>query len=279
MAFEESTLPNLFRKRCPFVGCGAKGRTRPLGYGGCIYIGASHLYLPSLSSYLNTKIPLMTYQSSPVSIENVATDSLSSTNLAEAPEHDTDQRCIHQVNGPSPAAENGQNSALPGLPKDINTAFQTLQNHVYSLQPRPGSEAEIASLSEVLDSMRERALKLCQDVPAANDPQTSSESFQKSTSETSPEHFTLYNDAGADADDDSSEDSYTLVDPSHEMISHSYSRESDNKENESFDTTALPDWACTVTAGGCRVPLFWEGGDMGYFEYNQEQMKGDQGIC
>jgi hypothetical protein len=220
----------------------------------------------------------MTYQSSPVSFENVGTDSLPSTDLSQAPENSTGHRYIHQVNEISPAVENGQNSALSGLPKNIKTAFQTLQNHIDSLQYLPGSEAEIASVSEVLNTIRQLALKLSQNVPAAND-RNNPEPFHESIVETPPEPSAVYNDADADVDDSGSEDSYTLVDPSHEMIAHPYSRESDTKQNEPFDATALPDWACSVTAGGCRVPLFWEGGDMGYFEYNQEQMKGDQGIC
>jgi hypothetical protein len=222
----------------------------------------------------------MTYQSSPVSLENVATDSLSSTNLAEAPKHNTDPRSFQQVNGvngPSPAVEHEQRSALTALPKNINTAFQILQNHINGLHPQSESEAEKAFLSEGLNTIRQLALKLCQGSPAANDHQTNAESFYESTVETPPKPFAVYNDA--EADDSGSEDSSTLVDPSHETIAHPYSRESDIRENESFDATAVPDWACTVTAGGCRVPLFWEGGDMGYFEYNQEQMKGDQGIC
>jgi hypothetical protein len=218
----------------------------------------------------------MTYQSSPVSLENVAADSLSSTNLAEALKYNTDQRSIHEGNGPSPAVEHEQRSALTALPKNINTAFQILQNHINGLHPQSDSEAEIASLSEGLNTIRQLALKLSQIVPAAND-HHNPEPFYESTVETPPEPFAVYNDA--EADDSGSEDSYTLVDPSHEMIAHPYSQKSDNKENDPFDDTTLPDWACTVTAGGCRVPLFWEGGDMGYFEYNQEQMKGDQGIC
>jgi hypothetical protein len=218
----------------------------------------------------------MTYQSSPVSLESVATDSLSSTNLAEAPIYNTDQRSIHQVNGPSRAVENEQRSALTALPKNINTAFQILQNHIIGLHPQSESEAEKASLSESLNSIRQLALNLYQSIPAAGDHQTNPEPYYEPSVEASPDHFTVFNDA--DADDSRSEDSYTLVDPSH-RVSHSFCRESDNKENESFDDTTLPDWACTVTAGGCRVPLFWEGGDMGYFEYNQEQMKGAKGVC
>jgi hypothetical protein len=219
----------------------------------------------------------MTYQSSPLSLENVAVDSLSSTNLGEVPQNDTDHGLNTQVASESPAVEHEQGCSLPALPKNIHTAFQILQNHIDGLHPLPDTEVEIASLSEGLDSIRQRALKLCQRVPAANDHQTSSEPFYGSSVETSPEHFTVYNDA--ESDNSGSEDRHTLVDASHQMISHSFHREFDNKENESFDATALPDWACTVTAGGCRVPLFWEGGDMGYFEYQQEQMKGAQEIC
>jgi hypothetical protein len=218
----------------------------------------------------------MTYQSPQVCLENVATDSLSSTNLAEAPKYNTDQRSFQQVNDPSPAVEHEQRSALTALLKNINTAFQILQNHINGLHPQSESEAEKAFLSEGLNTIRQLALKLCQGSPAANDHQTNAEPFYESTVETPPERFAVYNDA--EADDSRSEDSYTLVDPSHEMIAHPYSQKSDNKENESFDDTTLPGWACTVTAGGCRVPLFWEGGDMGYFEYNQEQMKGGQRI-
>jgi hypothetical protein len=225
----------------------------------------------------------MNYQSSPVSLEKVATDSLSSTNLAESPKTNTEERFIHQVNCPSPAVENTQRSALTALPKNINTAFQTLQNHINGLHTHPESEAEKSSLSEGLNAIRQLALKLCQSSPAANDHPTNSGPLYESTVGISSEHFTVYNDADADADadtdDSNSEDSYTLVDPSHPTNTHSCTRESDNNENESFDDAALPDWACTVTTGGCRVPLFWEGGDMGYFEYNQEQMKGGKGVC
>jgi hypothetical protein len=219
----------------------------------------------------------MTDQSSPLSLENVAADSLSSTNLGEVRQNDTDHGLNTQVGAKSPAVEYEQGCSLPALPMHIHTAFQTLQNHIDGLHTLPDTEVEIASLSEGLNSIRQRALKLCQSIPTANDHQTNPEPIYESSVETSPEHFTVYNDAGSDHS--GSEDCHTLVDPSHQMISHSFSRKSDNKENESFDATALPDWACTVTAGGCRVPLFWEGGDMGYFEYQQEQMEGGQGIC
>ena len=218
----------------------------------------------------------MTYQSSPVSLENVATDSLSLTNLVEAPQHETDQGTNHQTSGHSLAIQNQQSSTLPALSKNINTALQILQNHINGLHSLSQSEAEKASLSEGLKSIRQLALNLYQSIPAAGDHHTNPEPYHEPSVEATPDHFIVFNDA--DADDSRSEDSYTLVDPSH-RVSNPFSRECDNKENQSFDDTALPDWACTVTAGGCRVPLFWEGGDMGYFEYNQEQTKGCKGVC
>jgi len=217
----------------------------------------------------------MTYQSSSVSLENVATDSLLSTNLAEAPQYQIDQGTKQQTSGHSPAIENEQSSTLPALPRNVDTAFQILQNHINGLHSLSQSEAEKASLSEGLKSIRQLALNLYQSIPAAGDHQNNPEPYHEPSDEASPDHFTVFNDA--DADDSRSEDSYTLVDPSH-RFSHSFSRECGNKENQSFDDAALPDWACTVTAGGCRVPLFWEGGDMGYFEYNQEQ-KSCKGVC
>ena len=214
----------------------------------------------------------MTYQSSPLPLENVGSDSLSSSNLAENSQHKTDQGPNHQTSGHSPAVENEQSSYFPALPKNINTAFQILQNHINGLHSLSESEAE-----KGLDTIRHLALNLYQIIPATGDHHTNSDPHYESTTETSPEHLTIFNDI--EADDSGSEDSYTLVDPSHPMISHSYSGESDNKENELFDDAALPDWACSATTSGCRVPLFWEGGDMGYFEYNQEQSKGGKGIC
>lgn len=218
----------------------------------------------------------MTYQSSPVSLDNVATDSLLSTNLAEAPQYKPDQGTKQQTSGHSPAIENEQSSTLPALPRNVDTAFQILQSHINGVHSLSQSEAEKASLSEGLNSIRQQALALYQSMPAAGDYQTKPESYYEPGVEASPDHFTVFNDA--DADDSRSEDSYTLVDSSH-RVSNPFSRECDNKENRSFDDTALPDWACTVTAGGYRVPLFWEGGDMGYFEYNQEQTKGCKGVC
>jgi len=211
--------------------------------------------------------------SSPVSPENVATDNLESSHLGEAPKQITAHK---MVNDSPPAIDTEQNSALAALATNINTAFESVQNHIDGLSPLRESEADKASLSEGLKSIRQLALKLCQTIPGSSDPQQDSGSFHGSTAELSPGPFTAFNDA--DADDSRSEDSYTLVDPSHAMKSHFYTQESDNKENESFDVTVLPDWACTVTAGGCRVPLFWEGGDMGYFVYHQEQIKAVKGI-
>jgi len=210
----------------------------------------------------------MTYQSSPVSPENVATDSLGSSHPGEVPKQSTAQ---NTVNDSSPAVETEQSSTLPGLPTGINTAFEALQKRIDDLHPLSESQAEIASLSEGLNSIRQRALKLCQTITATHDLQQDSEPFYESTAEVSPTPFDVCNDA--DADDSRSEDPEDLVEPSHGMVSHFNSQRSDNKENESFHVTALPDWVCTVTAGGCRVPLFWEGGDMGYFEYHQEQTK------
>jgi len=214
----------------------------------------------------------MTYQSSTLSLENVAVDSPSSTSLPEVRQDDNGQAPNYQVNEHPFAVQNEQDSTPSTLPRNINTAFQTLQNHINGLHSLSESEAE-----KGLDTIRHLALNLYQIIPATGDHHANSDPHYESTTETSPEHFTVFNDI--ETDDSGSEDSYTLVDPSHDTITHSYSRESDNKENKTFDDATLPDWACTVTAGGCRVPLFWEGGDMGYFEYNQEQSKGGKGIC
>jgi hypothetical protein len=48
------------------------------------------------------------------------------------------------------------------------------------------------------------------------------------------------------------------------------------QQDQAFESSSLPDWACTTTTSGSRVPLFWEGADMGYFRYHQEQ-KAEQG--
>lgn len=216
----------------------------------------------------------MTYQSSPPSPENIATDSsLGSAHPGEAPRHSTDQ---NTVNDPSPAVDSEQNSALAALATNNNTTFETLRKRIDGLHPLSEFHAKIDSLSEGLSSIRQLALELCQTITAIHDLQQDSEPFYESTTELFPRPFTVFNDA--DADDSRSEDSYPLVDPSDEMVSHFYSPRPDNKEREPFDVTALPDWVCTVTAGGCRVPLFWEGGDMGYFEYHQEQMKAVDGM-
>jgi len=199
--------------------------------------------------------------------------SLGSSHPGEVPEHNTHQ---NTTDDPSPAVETEQSSPLATLPTSINTAFETVQKRIDGLHPLSEFQEEIASLSEGLHSIRQLALELGQTITATHDLQQDSEPFYESTAEVSPTPFDVFNDANAD--ESRSEDSEYLVEPSHEMVSHFYSQRSDNKENESCHVTALPDWACTVTAGGYRVPLFWEGGDMGYFAYHQEQMKAVEGV-
>jgi len=181
--------------------------------------------------------------------------------------------------------QSDQSSTNSASRMSIDAAFETLEIRINDLIPAvDNDEPQVTSSSSDLISIRERALKLCEKISEFEDssrdshyhPQNPRTPDDESAVEVTGDQPGAFDDE--DGTDSSSEASFTLIDP---VDSTSYPSDSEgydkrnrvDKADFPSDMACLPEWACTTTAGGCKVPLFWEGADMGYFEWHQERLE------
>jgi hypothetical protein len=240
------------------------------GYGQYVYIGLdSHTRISTVKKHKAKQI-LMTYQSLPSSYENFTLDSHSSTTIAETRRDDVETKPLDQNHDQSTPQQHNQSLSAYSLQSSVTSALEALEAHIDQLKSGandPG--ADVASLSIGLHSIRQQALRRCEQISITAD---------EAGAKDSADYLAELDDT--EVDDDSSEDSFALVDPPNQedsirLSSATYPSDQGIKSSDG----SIPDWACTTTAGGCRVPLFWEGADMGYFDWHQEQAKADGGNC
>lgn len=186
--------------------------------------------------------------------------------------------------------QHDQSLAIQHFQATINTALETLVASIQadnSFNDHANSEADPRASG--LDSVRKFTLKLCASVSTLKidsvgplQVHSTPDPLVQPEFDSAAEYLTVFCDT--DEVDTSSENSFELVDPVEPSAHTSHSRVYDesalvDEVDRSSDRRSLPDWAFTITANGCQVPLFWEGADMGYFKWHQEQMEAGERDC